>query len=378
MKRLVSFVLMLAMACTLCSCGQGDESSNTGTSSEASVHAGTRSDPYEFSDKITIGAKAEYGEEYVVEYTVNLDEVWSSSKVSNEYPNYSIDDRILVRANIDVTCDATDDEIDFGLRPTFVTSSLNEEEANIQTYKTGELNNQLYTVYSGGSYDVIILGNNDGIGSLDITFLKINYTDVNGESTNIWIKMPEETENGADVSANATDSSENNMNSESSGETLSSVTTAAPQVVMTSEELDALLLEQPMYVESTNYVVQSDEYKTLYPDMLQAMIKNNSGTDVKNAVVAFVAWDNNGFPIKIFSSGVDLHGAYIKVVNYGDVNMTNGSSFGSDSGFSIDADKCDIATFKAIVVSYDDFDGNTWNNPYYDTWVGMYSDKKLS
>lgn len=168
----------------------------------------------------------------------------------------------------------------------------------------------------------------------------------------------------------STDPQSSNINS-------SSATSLESKNEVTPEELDALLLEQPMYVQSTKYVVQDEKYKTLYPDFLQAVVKNNSGTDVKNLQVAFVAWDKNNFPVKIYGN-IDFDGSYVKICQYSDVNMLNGTSYGKEGGLAIDAEKSDIATFKAIVVSYDDFDGNTWDNPYYETWVDLYSDKKLN
>jgi cell division protein FtsB len=146
---------------------------------------------------------------------------------------------------------------------------------------------------------------------------------------------------------------------------------------MTSSELEAKLLEQPMYVVSTDYLIQSEEYKSLYPDMLSAVIKNNSGSDVKNAVIAFVAWDENSFPVKIVGQFDFDEGSYVKTVDFGDVNMVDGSTYGEDMGMSLN-EKCDnIKTIKAITMQYTDFDGNTWENPYYNTWVDMYEDKQL-
>lgn len=146
---------------------------------------------------------------------------------------------------------------------------------------------------------------------------------------------------------------------------------------MTSEELEAALLNEPMYIQSTKYVVQDTRYKSLYPDMLQAIVKNNSGGDIKNAVVAFVAWDSNGFPVKIETRYSYSGGSYVIQCNYSDINMVDGATYGKNSGLTLDSDTAAIATFKAIVVSYEDFDGNTWNNPHYDIWEEMYADKKL-
>ena len=112
--------------------------------------------------------------------------------------------------------------------------------------------------------------------------------------------------------------------------------------------------------------------------MLQAVIKNASGTDIKNAVVAFVAWDKNDFPVKIEGQYSFGGGSYVTKCNYSDINLIDGASYGTDSGMPLDSDTDNIATFKAIVVSYDDFDGNTWNNPYYDIWAAKYEDQKRS
>lgn len=157
-------------------------------------------------------------------------------------------------------------------------------------------------------------------------------------------------------------------------------TVAAEEVsgeTMTYSELDTKLLEQPMYVDSSDYIVQSEDYKSLYPDMLNAVIKNNSGTDVKTATVAFVAWDENNFPVKIAGQFDFNDGNYVKKCEFDDVNMVDGSTYGEDMGFSLN-EQCDnIKIFKVIVMGYTDFDGNEWENPYYDTWVSTYENKKL-
>ena len=53
----------------------------------------------------------------------------------------------------------------------------------------------------------------------------------------------------------------------------------------TKESLDEEISKQPVIVYSTEYLVQDADYKCLYPDLLIANIKNNSGTDVKKAEV---------------------------------------------------------------------------------------------
>ena len=141
-------------------------------------------------------------------------------------------------------------------------------------------------------------------------------------------------------------------------------------------EIISQIKAQEFKVISTKYVVQDEKYKSLYPDMLQAVIQNNTSFDIKNAVVAFVAWDENNLPVKIKGSIDFSDGSYIRMVNYGDINMVPNSTFGESSGFAID-ETCGIKTFKAIVVSYETFEGTIWNNPLYDDWCKLYEGAKL-
>lgn len=148
-------------------------------------------------------------------------------------------------------------------------------------------------------------------------------------------------------------------------------------VTVNIEQFSTHLQRLPLSVTSTKYVVQDDEYKSLYPDMLQVIIQNNTQKDIKDARVAFVAWDENNLPVKILGSMDFSNGAYIKQVNFGDINLVPGKTFGDSSGFAID-EKCKIKTFEAIVVSYESFDGDKWENPFYTPWVELYEGKKYS
>ena len=57
--------------------------------------------------------------------------------------------------------------------------------------------------------------------------------------------------------------------------------------------------------------------------------------------------------------------------------MVPGSTFGEKTGMKLDESITGIVTVKAIVVSYETFDGNTWTNPDYETFVEQYAGKKL-
>lgn len=150
-----------------------------------------------------------------------------------------------------------------------------------------------------------------------------------------------------------------------------------PEVTLNQEEMEQRLQQQPLAVASTDYIVQDEQHKALYPDMLQAVLKSEADADIKDAVVAFVAWDKNGLPVKIKGAIDFSDGSYIQEVNYGDINLVPGATFGESSGVEID-ENCGIETFKAIAVSYETFEGETWINPYYDAWKNLYEGQKLS
>ncbi len=146
---------------------------------------------------------------------------------------------------------------------------------------------------------------------------------------------------------------------------------------MSITEFEELLSEQPLAVISTKYIVQDEQYKSIYPDMLQAIVQNNTTEDIKNAVVAFVAWDSNSLPVKIKGQFDFGETTYLKQVNYSDINLIGGDTYGQENGYSLD-ENCQIATFKAIAVSFETFDGDTWENPYYDEFQTLYEGKKYS
>ena len=160
------------------------------------------------------------------------------------------------------------------------------------------------------------------------------------------------------------------------------VTTAATVQSTTASgvsvgNIESLIATQEVKIISTKYVVQDDQYKTLYPDLLQAVISNGGTHEIKNAVVAFVAWDKNNLPVKIKGDIDFSDGSYIKRVSYNDINLIPGATYGDKGGLGIDQ-SCDIKTFKAILVSYEAFDGYTWENPYYNDWCTAYEGVKYT
>ena len=152
-------------------------------------------------------------------------------------------------------------------------------------------------------------------------------------------------------------------------------TTISRKVSVNADELEEMLAKQPAYISSTKYLVQDKNYKTLYPDILQAVIKNNSEDDIKDAVVVFVAWDENNLPVKIKGQFDYSDGEYLMKCRYSGINLIPGKEYGKDGGMEID-DGLNIKEFKAIVYEYETFEGKKWTNPYYHAWSSMYGGGK--
>lgn len=111
------------------------------------------------------------------------------------------------------------------------------------------------------------------------------------------------------------------------------------------------------------------------PTCCRRVLQNNTTEDIKDAVVAFVGWDKNGLPVKIEGQFDFYGGSYVKEAYYSDINLAGGGTFCQNEGFAL-AKGCTVETFKAIVVSYETFDGESWDNPYYDDFCSLYEGKK--
>ena len=135
--------------------------------------------------------------------------------------------------------------------------------------------------------------------------------------------------------------------------------------------------ESTLYVSEARLLVQSEQYKSLYPDMLQAILVNGSDDDIKDAKVAFMAWDVNRLPVLLKGQFDYNQATYVRVVSFTGVNMVPGSTFGERNGMRLDESISGIETVKAIVVSYETFDGEKWTNPNCDAYVQQYAGKKL-
>ena len=132
-----------------------------------------------------------------------------------------------------------------------------------------------------------------------------------------------------------------------------------------------------LVVSEARLLVQSEEYKSLYPDVLQAILVNNTQSDIKDAVVAFVAWDENNLPVLLKGQFDYNPASYVRRASYTGINMVPGSTYGENTGMRLDESINGIVTVKAIVVSYVTFEGETWENPEFAQFIEEYEGKKL-
>jgi len=151
----------------------------------------------------------------------------------------------------------------------------------------------------------------------------------------------------------------------------------AEEQTMTAEEFEQILLTLPLAVSSSEYVKKNISVENPTEEMLRVILQNNSEYEIKSAVISFVAWDANGLPVKIKGAEDQTDGAYVRQVNFADINLLPEATYGDSDGYEVD-EECYIASFKAIVLSFETFDGKVWKNPYYDEWCDLYEGTKIT
>lgn len=136
---------------------------------------------------------------------------------------------------------------------------------------------------------------------------------------------------------------------------------------------DSILVE----VSSAKLLVQHSEWKALYPDMLNAIVVNNSDKTIKNITIGFLAWDSNNYPVKI-SCQLGQENFLVEGSGEG-VNIIPGATWGENQGWELSTLSYDhnISTIKANVKEVEFYDGTSWSNPLYDSWLNQYKEKPL-
>lgn len=146
---------------------------------------------------------------------------------------------------------------------------------------------------------------------------------------------------------------------------------------LTAHELDVLFGLEEVCITEEIYLIQSETDKVNYPDMLQVMVANRSDEDIRDLEILVLAWDKNHLPLKLKSSSGLVSDDYPLILRYEDVNLAAGDMFGEDRGFSLDI-SMNVENFVAIPLTYETFSGESWENPYLDSFLKLYYDVKFS
>ena len=156
---------------------------------------------------------------------------------------------------------------------------------------------------------------------------------------------------------------------------------------LTIPEFDALLAEQSLGVISIEIVSTDSEYLTTYRHVAVCKIKNNTDVDIRDIKLAYVAWDIDNLPVKSTMSN------YLQTITIENVNLIAGAVYDANAknihnhaftigGWSYDCSfgsKNDpVNEMKAIVVSYTDYNGTTWTNPYFRAFKNAFEGKKYN
>ena len=129
-------------------------------------------------------------------------------------------------------------------------------------------------------------------------------------------------------------------------------------------------------VESARIVEQSDQYKALYPDMIEVVIKNNSDETIRNYTVGILDFDKNGYPVKIEGRFDFSGGSYEILGSADDASILPGETGGKNYGWAL-SDPHNIHYVLARVNEVTFYDGKTWRNPNYNSWRNQYIEKPL-
>lgn len=88
-------------------------------------------------------------------------------------------------------------------------------------------------------------------------------------------------------------------------------------------------------------------------------IENRSGNEYREADFAVLAWDSNGFPIKL-AGFFDLEPDYLKYIVCENIEKNACQEY----TYTFETER--ISYLAVFLESYEDFNGNVWNNPIMD------------
>lgn len=152
---------------------------------------------------------------------------------------------------------------------------------------------------------------------------------------------------------------------------------AGEQEEKSIEELQEEALAFPLEIVGHKIITQDPEFKGLYPDLFSVTVLNNTEVDIRDYVVAVMAWDSNDLPIKLEAQFSLRDGEYIVPVNSQDVNLIPGGTHGEESGLPLDESMKDLTVLKAVILNYTDFDGVTIYNEAAEAFLEAIEGKTL-
>lgn len=129
-------------------------------------------------------------------------------------------------------------------------------------------------------------------------------------------------------------------------------------------------------VESTSILSQNTQWKSLYPDMLQATIKNKSDKTIKSYKIGFLGYDANGYPLKIKGQFSFTNLDYEYIGTSEDANVLSGQVYGEGKGWALD-ESHGLSKVISCIKTVDFYDGTTWNNPLYNSWLAQHKEKQI-
>jgi len=128
-------------------------------------------------------------------------------------------------------------------------------------------------------------------------------------------------------------------------------------------------------VTSAKVLVQSKLNKATYPDMLTAVVQNDTSSAITGYTVGFLAFDANGAAVQILTQYDET--AYYEILGDAvDIRLAAGGSFGSSYGWRLQENH-GIVYLIACVQSVTFEDGSTWENPVYSIWKEAFAEKTL-